>query len=90
MKYLGLVMIACMLTFSGCSKSNNETMVIPKKRDGAAKAPGRGGDRTPVASNAPKVGEEAPEIEGMDLDNESFKLSDYRGKVVLLDFWGDW
>ncbi|MFY9343421.1 MAG: hypothetical protein WAT39_13075 [Planctomycetota bacterium] len=32
----------------------------------------------------------APEIEGKDLDGVPFKLSDYRGKVVLLDFWGDW
>ena len=32
----------------------------------------------------------APEIEGEDLDGVRFKLSDYRGKVVMLDFWGDW
>ncbi len=32
----------------------------------------------------------APEIEGRDLDGVAFRLSDYRGKVVLLDFWGDW
>ena len=32
----------------------------------------------------------APEIEAEDLDGVRFKLSDYRGKVVLLDFWGDW
>jgi hypothetical protein len=32
----------------------------------------------------------APDIEGEDLDGVKFKLSDYRGKVVLLDFWGDW
>jgi hypothetical protein len=36
------------------------------------------------------VGKPAPEIEGEDLDGVSFKLSDYRGKVVMLDFWGDW
>ena len=36
------------------------------------------------------VGNEAPEIEAEDLDGETFKLSDYRGKVVLLDFWGNW
>ena len=37
-----------------------------------------------------KVGKVAPEIEGPDIDGENFKLSDYRGKVVMLDFWGDW
>jgi hypothetical protein len=37
-----------------------------------------------------KVGKVAPEIEGEDLDGKKFKLSDYRGKVVLLDFWGHW
>lgn len=36
------------------------------------------------------VGKEAPDIEGNDLDGVAFKLSDYRGKVILLDFWGDW
>jgi hypothetical protein len=36
------------------------------------------------------IGKVAPEIEGEDLDGISFKLSDYRGKVVVLDFWGDW
>jgi hypothetical protein len=33
------------------------------------------------------VGKEAPDIEGEDQDGKQFKLSDYRGKVVLLDFW---
>jgi hypothetical protein len=36
------------------------------------------------------IGKTAPEIEGEDLDGKKFKLSDYRGKVVVLDFWGNW
>ncbi|MEW6304601.1 MAG: hypothetical protein AB1705_14090 [Verrucomicrobiota bacterium] len=36
------------------------------------------------------VGKVAPEIEGEDVDGVKFKLSDYRGKVVVIDFWGDW
>ena len=36
------------------------------------------------------IGKTVPEIEGSDLDEEKFKLSDYRGQVVLLSFWGDW
>ena len=33
------------------------------------------------------VGKQAPDIEGVDQDGKRFKLSDYKGKVVLLDFW---
>ena len=36
------------------------------------------------------VGNAAPEIEGEDTDGKKFKLSDYKGKVVMLDFWGHW
>jgi len=36
------------------------------------------------------VGAVAPEIEGTDLDDAEFKLSDFRGKVVMLQFWGNW
>ncbi|HLQ37819.1 MAG TPA: hypothetical protein VK348_08460 [Planctomycetota bacterium] len=36
------------------------------------------------------IGCTVPEIEGKDMDGVAFKLSDYRGKVVMLDFWGFW
>jgi S1-C subfamily serine protease/thiol-disulfide isomerase/thioredoxin len=32
----------------------------------------------------------APEIEGVDFDGVPMKLSEHRGKVVVLDFWADW
>jgi thiol-disulfide isomerase/thioredoxin len=36
------------------------------------------------------VGKVAPEIEGVDVKGQHFKLSDYRGMVVVLDFSGSW
>jgi thiol-disulfide isomerase/thioredoxin len=36
------------------------------------------------------LGAEAPEIEGVDLHGRPMKLSSYRGRVVLLDFWASW
>ena len=36
------------------------------------------------------VGKTAPDLEGEDLDGKKFKLSDYRGKVVVIVFWGTW
>ncbi len=43
-----------------------------------------------VGGAGPQVGQPAPEIEAEDIDGQKFKLSDYRGKVVVLDFWGNW
>ena len=45
----------------------------------------RGRQPVPVA-----LGDPAPEIDGEDIDGKPFKLSDYRGKAVMLDFWGNW
>ncbi len=36
------------------------------------------------------AGKPAPEIEGLDMNGKPMKLSDYRGKVVMLVFWGTW
>jgi hypothetical protein len=68
------------------------------KEYGDVKLPGRGEAKT-VAEAAKvelfelrnlRIGKTAPDIEGEDLDGTKFKLSDYKGKVVVLDFWGDW
>ena len=36
------------------------------------------------------VGKPAPEVETLLLDGKKVKLSDYKGKVVLLDIWATW
>ena len=41
-------------------------------------------------AQGPRVGSFAPEIEGDDFDGVRFRLSDYRGKVVVLSFWTSW
>ncbi len=53
--------------------------------DGSTVGEGAGKERFEIRHLG--VGREAPEIEGEDQDGIRFKLSDYRGKVVLLDFW---
>lgn len=37
-----------------------------------------------------QIGHIAPDFEATDENGKTFKLSDYRGKVVVLDFWGFW
>jgi hypothetical protein len=36
------------------------------------------------------VGRVAPEISGEDIRGQELKLSNFRGKVVMLSFWGHW
>jgi len=37
-----------------------------------------------------RIGKVAPDFESIDENGAKFKLSDYRGKVVVVDFWGIW
>jgi hypothetical protein len=71
---------------------------LPKAGNNApAPPPSNAPAKPPVKKGPPAnakvglaVGNLAPEIQGEDADGNVFKLSDYRGKVVVLDFWATW
>ncbi|MBK7644330.1 MAG: redoxin domain-containing protein [Planctomycetes bacterium] len=42
-----------------------------------------------VADNL-SIGKTAPGFEAVDENGAKWKLEDYRGKVVVIDFWGEW
>lgn len=52
----------------------------PAKQDGGEQA-------ITEQSGNPQV---AHEITGEDLDGQPMRLSQFRGQVVMLDFWGNW
>ena len=45
---------------------------------------------TAVKATDPLIGQKAPEFQTQFLNEEEFKLSDQKGKVVILDFWATW
>ncbi len=63
---------------------------------GSNSAPQGQGDFATLASRMKyewenlRVGCKAPDLEGVDGDGVPFKLSDYAGKVIFLDFWAHW
>lgn len=42
------------------------------------------------AAAAPQLGELAPDFLGLDSDGRAVKVSDYRGKPVVISFWAGW
>lgn len=37
-----------------------------------------------------KIGSTFPTIEGTDIDGQPISTAEFKGKVVLVDFFGDW
>ena len=72
------------------------------RRDTAQTAPAAGGQATTATNATAQPGgahapgdhdaafEPAPELSAQRLDGQPFKLSDLRGRVVLLNFWATW
>ncbi len=70
------------------AKPNSTEPVSPDKSDDASKS--SESRVQPTNKSGTELGDTMPEIEGKDLDGDRFALSDYQGKVLMVDFWGDW
>ncbi|MBI4297256.1 MAG: redoxin domain-containing protein [Chloroflexi bacterium] len=82
---LGIALLLLTLAVGCSSSSGLGTTGGQVKAQGAVEI-------TPIpgAGAAPKVGRLAPDFTLPDLDGNSVSLSDFRGKVVLVNFWGTW
>ena len=100
--FSGVALLAILVTL-GCNSDTGTTNSGGKTATNNGKGP-RGGSTKFVApkdprkassggsrkGTAPRVGMMAPDLKGVDTDGKEFSLADYRGKVVMLDFWGNW
>lgn len=49
-----------------------------------------GGDDDTLGVGTSRVGDIAPDFEMTTFDGQTFRLSDHRGEVVIVNFWGSW
>ena len=63
---------------------------VPPATNGAADSAVNAGETTLRAVVYLKPGDTAPELAAPSLDGTTLKLSGYKGKFVLLDFWATW
>ena len=91
----GLVLIAvAMIVFPGAADADNTFINSRDGNSAAANDPNSSeGDDSVEDSDiptAPEIGEYAPNFILESVSGEHVQLSDYKGKVVLLNFWAVW
>lgn len=57
---------------------------------GAASAGEADSEGESVRSGIARIGDPAPDFEMTTFDGEAFRLSEHRGEVVIVNFWGSW
>lgn len=92
----GLAMLLAKDETPNSKKREEARVLFGKLRDSYGDLPARDGTYKEAAEASLfeldhlQVGMTAPDFEAVDQDGEGFRLADYRGKVVLVDFWGFW
>ena len=85
--------MTALLGLLGCAQEQESepvTKVSPAGKLNVKPAPHVAANQKTSVPVGREIGMLAPEIEAEDIDGIPFKLSDYRGQVVVLDFWGNW
>ncbi len=79
----GLVALAALAALAACGPGGEEDV---------ATAPAAAAAPTAEAKGASEHGASAeiPDFELVDLDGNVVRLSDYRGKTIVVDFWATW
>jgi len=90
MKYLMTFALSAVLIFTGCSKGDAKTGDNTPQGTQTAQTTANDDAATALGLLPVDKAPMAPDWELEKADGGTMKLSDYRGKVVVLDFWDTW
>lgn len=99
---LGMLLLALTLVVAGCNQTKSEPKDEPTAESPSTTQTSESThDDSEIAkfeeefsvdslSDTVAIGKPAPDFTVKDENGEEWKLSDYSGQVVVLDFWGFW
>lgn len=97
MKRIFVIILIAIFFVTGCTAGDNHREASPTKEDSIIENQDEldngdtstgAGDKTAASELA--IGLEAPDFTLINLDGEEVSLSDFREKIVLINFWASW
>ncbi len=87
MRFPFILLLAVILAaFSGCGDGGDDATA----GDGATAGESTGAEAAAAGGGEFGIGKPAPDFTLTDIHGESVRLSDHRGKAVVVDFWATW
>ena len=83
-------LVAKMYERDGMTDAKIPVNINPADKKSDKKDKQEGASAAPKVSHREKIGKPAPDFQVIDLKGQELSLKQYRGQVVLLDFWATW